>query len=112
MACLDAGLGSLCFVIPCLPLSLSGCWAEMILLCPFVSQGVSGCWAGITCLCLSLSPLVSHNLDHLVVGAPEPCLGFSYLQEHILCGVVYIGREVQIPPERIHGFSDPGQTAP
>ena len=71
MACLNAGLRSLCFVSPCLPLShgMSECCAEMILLClprlpclPWrvwmlgwghfalsllVSHGMSGCWAEI-----------------------------------------------------------------
>ena len=42
---------------------VSGCWAEMMLLClplsPLVSHGMSGCWAEMMLLCLSLSPLLS-----------------------------------------------------
>ena len=62
MACLDAGLRSLCFVSPFVSHGMS-----VILLClllsPLVPHGVSGCWAEMTLLCFPSSPLVSHGVS-------------------------------------------------
>ena len=77
MACLDAGLGSLCFVSPCLPSHVYD-----FALAPLISYGMSGCWAEMTLLCLPLSALVFDSMS----GGWDFCFSLSPLVSHGMSG--------------------------
>ena len=93
---------------------VSGCWAEMILLClplsPLVSHGMSGCWAEMILLCpvslchplspmasldaglrslcfVSLPPLVSHGVSGCWAEMTLLCLPLFPLVSHVCAGL-------------------------